>query len=112
MIGGRIIGAIVNGARNGFPVLHRVGDALFAPGAPGHPATETEPAEPPQPKGVLRSRTVWAVVFALGCRIAIMVGIEESWVNAALQVAELAGISAAGYYRVIATVPTRGSRPT
>jgi len=109
MIGGRIIRAIANGARNGFPVLRGIGDALFAPGTPAHPATETEPAEPATPKGILRSRTVWAVLFAMACYAARQFGVGEEWVNVAVQIGEIAGLGAAAYYRVIATVPTRGS---
>lgn len=108
MIGGRIIGAVINGARNGFPVLRGIGDALFAPGRPARPATtEAEEAAPAVPKGILRSRTIWAVGFALACYVARQFGVGEAWVNAAIQIGEVAGLGAAAYYRVIATVPLR-----
>ena len=104
----------------GLPLLRKIAGALLSAGQNVPAVTRPGPAgttvlvtpEVIEPKGILRSRTVWAsllsAVFALAGVFKWNLGISEADATTTLNTLAAVFAGAAGWFRVKATMPTRG----
>lgn len=111
---------IRNRAKAGFPLLRRGAEAILARGGVTPAVTQPGPGgttilvspEVVQPKGILRSRSVGfsaiAFLYAIGHAVGWNLWLSEEQAQQLFNVLEPALVALAGWFRVVAHMPTRG----